>query len=361
MANSNEAIDGMTLGHEAFGSRASESSAKATVRSLAFAILAGLGLALALNAAVCFLPEDAYQRWKILDSSLNGRLRWIYERINYDPRPIDVVILGDSRAQLGFSAAAIEQQLAERGKDANVVNFGIFGQGRNIEWVILDEVFKAKSPKLVVVEVEDPPDPFGHELFRDVASPEAIVSAPKENLHQYLFDLAYLPRRKFKLFFANLFPELFGLPKQFDPQAYELNRTDFTTNFLSEFGKMVDMMHPVPREILLGQKSEQASLLQWLAREYARRNGGGNRFYIRKIAEEAKAHGAHLIFDYVPAFRTPETVGDLGFLKQYGPVIDNNDLAPRDELFKDSTHLNHAGAVAATARLTDAIDHLDDF
>jgi hypothetical protein len=38
-------------------------------------------------------------------------LGWIYERIHYDPQPIDVVILGAS----ALSAAAIEKQLAEHG------------------------------------------------------------------------------------------------------------------------------------------------------------------------------------------------------------------------------------------------------
>ena len=42
---------------------------KATTGKLVLTILAALAVALALNAAVCFLPENAYQRWKILDLS----------------------------------------------------------------------------------------------------------------------------------------------------------------------------------------------------------------------------------------------------------------------------------------------------
>jgi hypothetical protein len=190
-----------------------------------------IAVALVLDTVVCLLPENAYQRWKLLDSNLNGRMRWIYERIHYDPRPIDVAILGGSRAQVGISAAAIEQQLAEHGKHESVVNFAIYGFGRNIQWVILDEIYKAKSPRAIVVEVDDPPYPFGHYIFKDVASAGAIVSAPKLALRNYFDDLAYLPVRKLKLFCANLFPELFGLTKQFDPKAYERNRTDFSTNF----------------------------------------------------------------------------------------------------------------------------------
>jgi hypothetical protein len=203
---------------------------KSTVRKLVFEILAALVVALLLNVAVCLLPENSYQRWQLVESDY-GRLRWIYERIHYDPRPIDVVILGSSRAQVGLSAAAIEQQLAEHGKSVNVVNFAIFNIGRNIQWAIINEIYKAKSPKVIVLEVANPLYPFGHEDFKEVASANAIISAPKQALHAYFNDLTYLPARNLKLFVANLFPGFFGLSKQFDPQAYERNRTDFTTNF----------------------------------------------------------------------------------------------------------------------------------
>jgi hypothetical protein len=348
---------------ESSGSRVSESAAsapkpKTTVGKLVFTILAALGVALVLNAAVCFLPENTYQRWKLLDSDLNGRMRWIYERIHYDPRPIDVVVLGASRSQIGLSAGSIEQQLAEHGKHANVVNFAIFNVGRNLQWAILSEIYKAKSPRVIVLEVDEPPYPFGHELFRNVASADAIVSAPKQAFHQYFDDLAYLPARNLKLFGANLFPDLFGLSKQFDPEHYAQNQTEFSTNFISD-GKVVDMGHTVPRGILLEQISQQASRLAWTASQYARLKGGADPVYIRKIADEAKAKGAQLIFVYLPTFNGSGTVSDLDFLKQYGPVINNGDLAPRDELFENWSHLNHAGAMIATARLADAIAGLD--
>jgi hypothetical protein len=116
---------------------------KTTVSKLVFTILAALAVALLLSAAVCLLPENDYQRWQLQDP--DGRLRWIYERIHFDPKPIDVAIVGPSRAQLGLSAAAIEQDLAQRGKHVNVANFAMVGAGRDLQWAILDELFKAKS------------------------------------------------------------------------------------------------------------------------------------------------------------------------------------------------------------------------
>src|SRR4029077_6331774 len=198
-----------------------------------------------LLAAACLLPENDYQKWQLADPG--GRLGWIYGRIHFDPKPIDIAIVGPSRAQLGLSAAAIEQDLAQQGKQANVVNFALPGAGRDIQWAILNELFKAKSPKVVVLEVEEEPYPFGHFFFKSVAPAEAIVFPPSPFLHNYFYNLAYLPIRKVKLFGANLFPDLFGLSKQFDPERYAQNRTDFSTSFIAE-GKLVDMEHQVPRE-----------------------------------------------------------------------------------------------------------------
>ena len=346
-----------TRAHERPGPRALADAAaapkrKAAVQRLVFTILAALGVALVLNAAVCLLPENAYQRWKLQD--VRGPLRWVYERIHFDPTPIDVAILGPSRAELGFSAAAIEENLREHGKQANVVNFALPGAGRDIQWAILDELFKAKSPKVVVLEVEDQPYPFGHFFFKYVAPAEAIVFPPTPFLHNYLYNLTYLPVRKLKLFGANLFPDLFGLSKQFNPDAYARARTDFTTSFVGEFGKLVDMEHPVPRARLLAQPrvpvphTLMTRALTWI-------NGGEDHLFIEKIARDAEAHGAQLIFVYPPIFNGSQTISDVDFLKQFGPVLNFGDLAPRDELFENWSHLNHAGAMIASTRLADAI------
>jgi hypothetical protein len=107
---------------------------------------------------------------------------------------------------------------------------------------------------VIVIGVDDQPHPFGHFAFRYVAPADAVVFPPTPFLHNYLYDLAYLPARKAQLFGADLFPTLFGLPKQFDPKAYAGKRSDYTTDFPDEFGKTVDMMHPVPRATLLAQQ-----------------------------------------------------------------------------------------------------------
>ena len=331
---------------------------KSAVRRLAFTILAALGVVLALDAALCLLPENDYQRWRLADDAMGGRLRWIYERIHFDPTPIDIAILGPSRAELGFGAAAIEEDLRQHGRQAHVVNFALPGAGRDIQWAILDELFKAKSPKVIVLEVEDQPYPFGHFMFKYVAPAEAIAFPPTPFLHNQLYNLAYLPIRKLKLFGANLFPDLSGVSKRFDPEHFAQTRTDWTTSFIGEFGKRVDMEDPVPRATLLAQRrapvprTPATRLFTWI-------NGGEDHLFTQKIAHEAKVHGAQVIFVYLPMFNGSQAISDLDFLEQFGPALDFGDLAQHDELFENWSHLNHAGAVKASARLADAIAGLD--
>jgi hypothetical protein len=345
-------------GPRVLGSAATAPKRKATVRRLASTILASVAVAFVLSAAVCLLPESPYQRWQLQANYMDGVLVRDYERIRFDPKPIDIAILGPSRAQLGLSADAIEDRLAQRGKRVSVANLAIGGTGQNIQWAIVDELFKSKSPKVIVIGVDDEPHPFGHFAFRYVAPADAVVFPPTPFLHNYLYDLAYLPARKAQLFGAALFPDLFGLPKQFDPKAYAGKRSDYTTDFPDEFGKTVDMTHPVPRATLLAQWRRPVPET-FVSRALNRINGGEDHLYIRKIAEEARARGTQLIFIFLPTFNGSTTIADLAFLEQYGAVLSLGDLSQRDELFENWSHLNHAGAVTASARLADAIAGLD--
>ena len=100
---------------------------KATVGKLVFTIFAALAVAFILNAAVCLLPENDYQRWQLQDP--DGRLRWIYERIHFDPTPIDIAIVGPSREQLGFSPPPSSKISRSTAGALNVVNFAMPAPG----------------------------------------------------------------------------------------------------------------------------------------------------------------------------------------------------------------------------------------
>ena len=317
-------------------------------------ICAALAVAFILDVGASFLPEDAYQRWQLADGTIYEQLRWAYERIHFDPRPVDVAIVGPSKTLLGVSAERVEQQLSVLGKPAHVANFSVVGAGRNVEWAVVDELFKSKAPKVIVIGVDGDPFPYGHPAFKLVAPAGAIAFPPALLLHDYFKNIAELPFRQVKLFGALLFPRLFGLRKHFDPEIYAHTRTDYTSSFIAE-GKRVDMEREVPRATLLAQAPDTPRLT-FLARALVRCcNEGDDHVYIREIAREAKAHGARLIFLHIPKFNGSPEVSDREFLEQFGALLNNGDLSQEDTLYENRHHLNHAGAMIASDRLARAI------
>ena len=189
-------------------------------------------LVAALSAAgAASLPDNPYQRFQFLPV-LCQHLAWIYERVHYDPKPIDVAILGPSKTFTGVSGSEVEKRLSVLGKPANVANLSLVYQGRNAQWAILDELYKAKRPRILIVQIDEETAPWGHPWFMYFATSAAIAFPPSMLLHDYLPDVSFLPYRQMELFAASLFPNLFGFRYAFDPVHYATTRFDFTTSFV---------------------------------------------------------------------------------------------------------------------------------
>jgi hypothetical protein len=320
-------------------------------------LCASIGVALALGAAACLLPENSYQRWQLVDGTVEEPLRWGYERIHFDARPIDIAIIGSSKTMLGLSASRIEEQLSSEGKPVHVVNFSAPVEGRNVGWAVLDELFKSKSPKLIVIGITREPFPYGHPAFKYVAPAHAIVYPPAPLLHNYFYDLANLPSRKLKLFSASLAPNLFGLRDRFDPEIYARTRSDFSSGSWVSEGKLIDMDREVTPAALLAQARHPATsksklvtrALAWCCNE------GDEHVYVAEIARLAQAHGAKLLFVLLPEFNDRSEIRERDFLERYGKIVDMSDLADQDKLYQSSGHLNHAGALIASDRIANEV------
>ena len=155
-------------------------------------------LAIALGCAVLAsaLPDKAYQRWQLLNGTMHANARWIYERCHFDPTPIDIAFLGSSRTLFGVDAPRIAKALAARGFSAEVVNFSLPQDGRNINFVVAKELFSTKRPRLVIVGIQDTAYRFGSANFKYLADRPSIVEIGFVGNFDYLSNLAYLPYRR---------------------------------------------------------------------------------------------------------------------------------------------------------------------
>jgi hypothetical protein len=315
-----------------------------------------VGVLSAVGAAC--LPDNPYQRFQLLRGSLYQHLAWIFERIHYDPKPIDVAIVGSSKTFTGVSASEVEQRLSVLGKPASVANLSLVFQGRNAQWAILDELYKAKSPRILVVQIDAKPSPWGHPWFMYFAPSVDVAFPPSMFLHNYLPDVAFLPFRQMELFAASLFPNFFGLRHAFDPVQYAKTRTDFTTSFRGLSGELVDMEREIPAAELRADHEEFKNLLHSprLPRALAGIVEADDRVYLDKIARLALAHGTKLLLLYIPDFESGKLDEKiLKYYSKYGTVLDYGDLVTRNTLFMQWAHLNHAGAMIVSDRIADAV------
>ena len=307
-------------------------------------------------AAAC-LPDNPYQRWQLVEGTLFSNGLWSYERIHFDPAPVDVAILGPSRARLGLSAPRIAATLASLGKSATVANMAVIEDGRNLQWAIADELFRNKRPKVIVLAINETPHLWGHPAFKYVAPASAVAFPPAPFLHNSFYDLPYLPYRQMRLFAASLLPDAFGLRTRFDPPRYAAARIDDSISHRQEDGRWIEMDVAVPRETLFedAAAAHERDLSSNVPDIFSNLTDADEPVYVTAIVELARAHGTRVVFVYIPQFNGTTVIADRNFYERLGPIVDNGDLADRDPLFQGWAHLNHAGAMIASDRLAAAV------
>jgi len=290
--------------------------------------IGGVALAAAVGAAA--LPDNPYQRWQLIENTLYANATWSYERMHFDPAPIDVAIIGSSRAQLGLSAPAVTARLAALGHPLRVANLAVVEDGRNIEWAIADELFRTKHPRVIVLAVEETVHLWGHPGFKYVA-PAAAIAAPRAlALHNAKEDVPYLPYRQLMLAGAAFAPGWFGLHPRFDPVRFAAKRAE--------------------REAFAATRSP-SHIPEWIGRV----TDADDHVYVDAIARLAAAHGTRIIFLFLPEFEGVTTIADRAFYAARGTIIDAGDLAADPRLFQSFAHLNHRGAVIASDRVAVAV------
>ncbi len=319
------------------------------------AAIGGVALAAAVGAAA--LPDNPYQRWQLIENTLYANATWSYERIHFDPAPIDVAIIGSSRAQLGISASAVAARLTALGHPLHVANLAVVEDGRNIEWAITNELFRAKRPQVIVVAVGDVIHLWGHPGFKYVA-PAAAIAAPRALvLHNAKEDLPYLPYRQLMLAGAALAPGWFGLRDRFDPARFAAKPDDYTVTRVLADGKRIDMDREVAAPDLRAERAafaatrSQSHIPEWIGRV----TDADDHVYVDAIARLAAVHGTRIIFLFLPEFEGARTIADRAFYAARGTILDAGDLASDPRLFQSFAHLNHRGAVIASDRVAAAV------
>jgi len=305
-----------------------------------------LGVAAALCAAVSLLPHDPYIRYQQLRDTIQFHAQWNYERIELDPTPIDMAIVGNSRLEAGVSAPELQALLRANGQpNLHVANLSMPQEGRNIHYVIVKRLLeKHPEVKTLIVSVVEQQPRTGHPAFRYLADAGDVVHAPMFLNVDYAGDLATLPYRQMSLFVQSQAPAAFGDTATLT-KAYEGTDRDTTLTFTLPDGRVVDRDRIValPKitadaEAVIAGGRGQVLPASMIDTEYAI-----ERTYTRRIAALAKEHGVRLIFLRLPVYSDTRPVADEPFYRQFGQVWAADFLSTDYTLYSDYGHLNRRG------------------
>ena len=330
-------------------------------RGLAWKLLVWLALCFTSYCAIAyFLPHDRYVRFQQLTDSDFFRTRWVYERIHYDPTPIDVAILGSSRLETAVSAPVLEKELSEKlGRPIHVANLAIPQEGRNLHYLMTRELLENHpETRIILVSVVEQAD-LSHPAFRYLADPGDLLRAPLVLNHYYFPEAAFLPYRQMSYFFQSLFPRWFGLSRTFRSD-YAGTGFDTTYSFHLPSGLFVDRYHVMPKDQLEAATAQyiidrgggtwrQPS--QWYAL-----NNPLEQEYTRRLVSVAKTHCVETLFVRLPFYKSPPHMYDEAFYRSQGVLLDPQELSTNPQNYGDSGHFNRSGTDLVSAWLDKAID-----
>jgi len=314
--------------------------------------------------ALCLLPDNRYLRFQGLTDSAVVKVGWIYERLHFDRSPIDIVFLGTSHTVFGVNGEEVEAACRKAaGRNCATVNLGLQHLGRDLHWILAREALETRTPKMLIIEVQESESRAMHPAFPFLADAGDVVTAPIVINTSYFANLARLPLRQMTGFAKDWMPEAFGARTQFNPEFYR------GAHWNDTFSEKGSIEHPiskaVPRTSVHSAQELERERKHLQARERAllKLPGGfeqleyrASLFYVRRMVMRAAEKGVQVRFLYMPTFRGKASPDFMGFYQQFAPVwrMPQN-ILDRNDLWLDVGHLNAKGAGAFSKWLGERI------
>lgn len=313
----------------------------------------------ALSAATLLLPHDRYVRYQQLLPTIQFRTVWSYERIEFDPTPIDVAVIGNSRLQAAISGPQLEAELTgDLGHPVRVANLSLPQEGRNAHFAVAKLLLERRPElKLIVLSAIEQMPREGHPAFRNIADASDILSAPVLLNRDYLNDLAFVPYRQMALFVQSHFPASFGVTRKWDRTAYIGPEYDSTFSFDTPTGNHVDRDQIHSAADLLPSATARARSITppLLPASAADMEFAVERHYTDEIRALAAKRGVKIAFLYAPIFHYPLPVQQASYYKAIGPLAEAKFLSGHPDFYSDYGHANRRGAQQVTSSLADFI------
>jgi len=284
---------------------------------------------------------------------------WIYHRVFENQTNIDIAFMGTSHTGCGINDKLIEDSIQTNlNTKLNVTNIAYCGGGRNLDIVVLKDLIKNKTPKIVFIELRNENDPF-HKDYGIIAPTKDLLFPPSysgkyfSNIYDGICSRWSQVREKYifgpkleinglqsleEQLHLNKIPSNFGI--------YQKKKKIILSNNNSKEHSFVDVFKDTI-------KTEKANAY---AQEEVKLNFTDEKC-MQKIVEILKENNISYYFLYIPSYsKYAETQIKQSPYAQMGTV-----LFPPETIFKnanlwiDTEHLNLAGATELSVWLSKEI------
>jgi len=259
----------------------------------------------------------------------------MYHRIFEDERPVNIVFSGASQTGNAIQDKLISAELSKiKDRRIEAVNYGFCRRGRDIQYVMLKDLFSRKHPEILVVEVPEDEPKKSHPVFPYLAESGDLFSSFVFFNQRYFISIWKGIVVRFESLRSRIWHDQVSFPT--DPHsefAYRSSSQVVTDKVLEknrkDWGKRLSKSKP--------------PFLRKIELNYSKH-------YIEKIIALANTNNCRVIFLYLPEsgsnLKQPML---LNYYQRYGDVI----ILPKDLImdksnWKDATHFNDSGASKAS-------------
>ena len=283
------------------------------------------------TGSLFFISTNKSFTYNYVKGECDNMASWIYNRIFIDKRDIDIVFSGASHTSCAIMDNFIETELNKHSnKKLNVANLGYCRGGRDIQYVMLKDLFENKKPRIIIVGVSEDELKKSHPVFPYLASTTDLFNS------FVLFNQRYV---------SNIWK---GIIVRFEYLRHLLLNTNIdTSQKFSLFGYR-NSQQKVEHNIVLQNMAVWEKRLANPKQPYIRKiELNYSKHYLEKIINLAEKNNCKVLFLYLPesGSKLQEPLL-LDYYKCLAEVV----LLPKsiinDELnWKDATHFNDSGAI----------------
>jgi hypothetical protein len=276
------------------------------------------------------LPVDKKFSYQFVKGECNNIASWMYYRTFENSKSIDIAFSGASHFACGIMDEYIGEELNKHSsKKINVANLGYCRGGRDIQYVMLKDLFKHKNPKILFIEIAEDEPKKSHPVFPYFAGTSDLFGSCVFFNQRYLVSIWKGLTVRFEYLKFRMMGKSYFIPENLTdfgylPSTQQASHEDLNSNITAWKNRL---------------NKQKPKFLRNIEINYSKH-------YLRKITQLAKENNCKIDFIYLPEsgsqLKTP-LLSDY-YLK-FGEIITLPDSILNDNSnWKDAAHFNDRGA-----------------